>query len=104
MLDTMPTAVDVVALIEACFARGGDEMYFGELVTQQGHALQCARLAEQEDASDALVVAALLHDIGHLLHGLDEDSADRGVDAKHEDAGHRWLTRYFGPEVTEPVR
>jgi Predicted HD phosphohydrolase len=31
-----------------------------------------------------LVVAALLHDIGHLLHELPEDIADQGVDTQHE--------------------
>jgi [1-hydroxy-2-(trimethylamino)ethyl]phosphonate dioxygenase len=51
-----------------------------------------------------LVVAALLHDIGHLIHGLGEDIAYSGSDAKHEEAGQQWLARYFGPDVTEPVR
>jgi predicted HD phosphohydrolase len=50
------------------------------------------------------VVAALVHDIGHLLQNLPEDIADRGSDAHHEDVGHAWLARHFGPEVTEPVR
>ena len=31
------------------------------------HALQCAQLAELAHAPDALVAAAFLHDIGHLL-------------------------------------
>jgi predicted HD phosphohydrolase len=53
---------------------------------------------------DALVVAALLHDVGHLLDGQDEDLADRGVDGRHEEAGCAWLSRHFGPEVTEPIR
>ncbi len=79
-------------------------MYFGEPVTQLAHALQCAWLAERAGASDALVVAALLHDVGHLVHGLDEDVADNGIDARHEQAGQRWLAQFFGLEVTEPVR
>jgi len=86
------------------FAKKGDDAYFGEPVSQKEHALQAAYLAKLEQAPDSLVVAALLHDVGHLVHGLPEDIADRGVDGRHEAAGEAWLTRYFGPEVTEPVR
>jgi predicted HD phosphohydrolase len=50
------------------------------------------------------VAAALLHDIGHLLHDMPEHVADLGIDARHEDLGHAWLAQYFGPEVTAPVR
>ena len=56
--------------IEQLFARKGGEQYTGEPVTQLEHALQTAWLAEQDGASDALVTAALLHDLGHLLHDL----------------------------------
>jgi phosphonate degradation associated HDIG domain protein len=73
-------------------------------VSQTEHALQAADLAAQEGASNALVVAALLHDVGHLLHTEGEDVADRGVDARHEEAGEAWLLESFGPDVTEPVR
>lgn len=86
------------------FAERGEAAYFGEAVSQSEHALQAAHLAEQEGAAPALVVAALLHDIGHLIHGMDENIADQGIDARHEEAGQVWLARYFGPEVTEPVR
>ena len=79
-------------------------MYFGEPVTQKEHALQCGWLAEREGAAAALVVAALLHDVGHLLSSESEDAADRGIDQLHQDAGQRWLSQFFGPDVTEPVR
>jgi phosphonate degradation associated HDIG domain protein len=85
--------------------RGGGA-YFGEAVTEAEHALQCAHLARQAGASDSLIAAALLHDIGHLLHALGEDVAARGIDARHEDAGADWLARHFGlpMSVVEPVR
>ena len=86
------------------FAQRGEEAYFGESVSQSEHALQAAHVAEQSGASDALIAAALLHDTGHLTHGLGEDIATQGTDARHEDVGARWLSRYFGPEVTEPMR
>ena len=83
---------------------GGGQAYFGEPVTQLEHALQTAALAERAGASDALVIAALLHDIGHLLHGLGEHVAGDGVDARHEEVGNRWLSGHFDAAVTEPVR
>lgn len=84
-------------------ADGGATAYFGEPVTQLDHALQTAALAERADAPDALVVAALLHDIGHLLAAMTSPPA-AGVSAPHEDVGDLWLANHFGPAVTEPVR
>jgi [1-hydroxy-2-(trimethylamino)ethyl]phosphonate dioxygenase len=95
------TIVDEVCEL---FATKGHEAYVGEPVSQLEHALQAAYHAEQADASDALVVAALLHDVGHLIHRLPEDAADHGVDTRHEQLGQAWLRQYFGPAVTEPVR
>ncbi|MCU0876828.1 MAG: HD domain-containing protein [Pirellulaceae bacterium] len=83
--------------------RGGSE-YGGEAVTQQEHALQSAHFARQAGASQALVAAALLHDIGHLLHDLPDDAPAQGVDDRHEALGAAWLSRWFIPEVAEPVR
>jgi phosphonate degradation associated HDIG domain protein len=90
--------------ISARFHIQGRRAYFGEPVSQTEHALQAAALADRENAPDALVIAALLHDVGHLLSEYEENIADRGTDAKHEDLGYRWLGQHFGPEVTEPVR
>ncbi len=95
------TIVDEVCEL---FATKGHAAYVGEPVSQLEHALQAAYHAEQADASDALVVAALLHDIGHLVHKLPEDAADHGIDTRHEHLGQAWLRRYCGPEVTEPIR
>jgi phosphonate degradation associated HDIG domain protein len=96
--------MDVVAQIIELFESRGDEAYFGEPVSQKEHALQAAFHAEQDGAPDLLVVAALLHDSGHLLHGLSEEIADRGLDGRHESIGEAWLARHFGPGITEPVR
>jgi [1-hydroxy-2-(trimethylamino)ethyl]phosphonate dioxygenase len=90
-------------IVEIFEAKGG-AAYFGEPVSQLEHALQAAYYAERENAPDWLVAAALLHDIGHLLHDMPEHVADLGIDARHEDLGHAWLAQYFGPEVTAPVR
>src|SRR5262245_20302558 len=96
--------MSVVDRILQLFAEKGQGMYFGEAVTETEHALQSAHLAETAGAGNELIAAALLHDIGHLLHGLGEDIAEQGIDGRHEEGGAAWLARYFGPAVAEPVR
>lgn len=102
-----PEIVDERNLVEVIFhlfESWGDSAYFGESVSQLEHALQVAHLAEREGASDALIVAGLLHDVGHLIHDLPENVADSGLDDLHEDAGARWLAPHFGPEVVRPIQ
>jgi len=82
----------------------GNDLYGGEPVTQLQHALQCAQLAENEGASAALITAALLHDVGHLLEDDFEDAPEHDSDRRHEDLGDAFLSKWFGPNVTEPVR
>ena len=95
--------MSAIEQIRAAFARRGVETY-GEGVSQLEHALQCAACAERDGASAALIAATLLHDIGHLIHDLPVDIADQGIDAQHESLGSAFLSQYFGPDVTEPVR
>lgn len=96
----MATVADEVIAI---FAKRGESAYYGEDVSQLEHALQAAHCARQEGATASLVVAALVHDIGHLLEDGPEDIADSGIDAKHEQIGQHWLEKRFGKEVYEPV-
>lgn len=91
---------DIISL----FDRRGDSQYGGEQVSQLEHALQTAQLAEQSDASCALISAALLHDVGHLLHQLADDAPDHGVDDHHENSGCVYLRQIFPKSVVEPVR
>lgn len=81
-----------------------DGNYGLSAINQRQHALQCALLAEQAGCPDSLVAAALMHDIGHMVHDLGENPADDGVDDQHEALGHAFLAAWFGPAVTEPVR
>jgi phosphonate degradation associated HDIG domain protein len=90
--------------IRRLFAERGDSAYGGERVSQREHALQAAAPARRDGAGAALIVAALLHDVGHLLHDLPDDAPGRGVDDTHEALAARWLSRWFGPGVVEPVR
>jgi phosphonate degradation associated HDIG domain protein len=95
---------DPIDLVMRLFKERGDAAYLGEPVSQTEHALQTAWAAQQAGAGDTLVAAALLHDVGHLLHDLPEDCALAGIDDAHEERGARWLLRTFCPEVAEPVR
>ncbi|MDQ2802520.1 MAG: HD domain-containing protein [Pseudomonadota bacterium] len=82
----------------------GHRQYGLHDVTQRQHALQAAWLAEQDRCDVSLIAAALLHDIGHMTHGLGENPAAEGMDDRHEEVGHAFLAHWFGPEVVEPVR
>lgn len=73
-------------------------------INQLQHALQSAALAEADKAPPATVLACLLHDVGHMIHWLGENPADRGIDDGHEQLGADWLAERFGPELSEPVR
>ena len=96
----MKTVDDVLQL----FREHGDSEYGGEAVTQSEHALQCAWLAESEDAPSHLIAAALLHDVGHLLHNLPDDAPDQGIDDAHEDSGFLYLSQLFPESVTIPIQ
>jgi gamma-butyrobetaine dioxygenase len=97
------TAAGAMAAITALFAGEGAAAYLGEPVSQAAHMLQAAALAERDQAANALVAAALLHDVGHFAGTLGGD-ANRGADNRHEESGAAWLAQWFGEEVTEPVR
>ena len=90
--------------IEAIFRRRGGEQYSGEPVTQLEHALQTAALAEAEGADDELVSAALLHDLGHLVHDLGDSPTTRGVDDVHQYIVLPFLRRLFPDRVLDAVR
>jgi phosphonate degradation associated HDIG domain protein len=90
--------------ILALYQRRGSDAYFGENVSMTEHALQAAYFAQAAAAPPALIVAALLHDVGHLIEDVPSDIADWTTDAHHEEIGSRWLARRFRPEVSEPVR
>lgn len=93
---------DFADYIMDIYANRGDDHY-GEDVSQREHAEQCAHHARADGASDELIIAALLHDIGHLLHKFGEDAADRGIDTRHERIGSGFLARALPAGVTQPI-
>ncbi|MCA8913097.1 MAG: HD domain-containing protein [Planctomycetes bacterium] len=100
--------MDIITEIEQVFLKYGRIPYLGEGVTQLQHALQTAHEAEKARASDELITAALLHDIGHMVHDLPMEDANYvgfwNKDDTHEVVGEVWLARGFPEAVTQPVR
>jgi len=82
----------------------GDDAYFGEPVTVLEHCLQAAHFATEERRAPELIAAALLHDVGHLLHQAGEDVADHGIDTHHEELAVQLLGEHLPASVTEPIR
>jgi phosphonate degradation associated HDIG domain protein len=94
-------ALENIDELFSLFEQYGNEHY-GEGVSQSLHMRQCATLAEQENAGDALIAAALLHDIGHF-HAY-EHNANYEQDFHHERVGATMLDTLFPKEVTDPIR
>lgn len=88
----MTTVDEVLALYERW---GGDP--YDEEVAQLDHALQTAARAAEAGAGDALVAAALLHDVGHLLTLRGEPLTP------HERRGPAFLADLFPTAVTAPI-
>ncbi len=84
--------------------RSSDEAYIGEPVSQLEHGLQAAELAARAGASDGMVAAALLHDVGHLCASADAPRmAGLGI-LDHERLGAEWLEAIGFPSgVTRPI-
>ena len=102
MTDRNPT--EVVDLLAELFAEQGGSEYFGEAVTQAEHMLQAAACAEAAGASNALIAAALLHDVGHFTGEISGAELMAGTDNRHSHTGADWLGAWFPNAVTEPVR
>ena len=93
-----------IADIEKLFRDHGSIAYSGEAVTQLEHALQSAQLAERAGAGDALVTAAFLHDLGHLLNLQGDSPTERGIDDQHQYFAIPFIRPLFPPAVVEAIR
>lgn len=89
------TTGPIDALRDLFASPAADELY-DEDVTELAHALQAATIIQAEGGSDALITAALLHDVGHLL-------VEREHDVRHQRLGADYLANHFPPAVHEPV-
>jgi phosphonate degradation associated HDIG domain protein len=95
--------INIVEEIIFLLKNHSDSQYGGEPVTQGEHALQAAQLALENNEKESIIVACLLHDIGHLLHNLPNDAPENGIDDLHENLGFEFVDRYFNQAVAEPV-
>ena len=102
MTDLSPQTI--VGFLGDIFERRGGEEYLGEPVTMAQHMLQGATLAERAGAPEVVIVAALLHDIGHFTSEFGTYHPDDVEDRHHEDAGAEVLAPFFPTLVTDCVR
>ncbi len=94
----------IVAFLQDIFERRGSEAYLGEAVTMAQHMLQGATIAQQSGRSEAIIVAALLHDIGHFTSEFGTFTMDDTEDRHHEDAGAAVVEAFLPPVVTDCIR
>ena len=98
------TAENIVEFIGSIFDRRGDEVYLGEPVTMGQHMLQGASLAEEAGQPDQIIVAALLHDIGHFTSEFGTFTMEDTEDRFHEDAGAQVLEKFFPTVISDCCR
>lgn len=94
----------IVAFLADIFERRGGEEYLGEPVTMAQHMLQGATFAEAAGHDETIIVATLLHDIGHFTSEFGTFRMDDTEDRHHEDAGAAVLEAFFPTLVTDCVR
>jgi len=89
--------------------KAGSESYLGEQeesVTQLSHSLQAAAQASLYDSDEELIIAALLHDIGHMILAKPDvwDEAATKQSEQHEWVGYYYLLNHgFSQKIAELV-
>ena len=96
--------ISTVNQVFEVLAAGGGTVYFGEPVTVLEHSLQAASFIQRGGGANTLVAAALLHDLGHLLHFEGEDAALRGLNTRHEELAAAALAGHLPESVLHPIR
>src|SRR5580658_3493518 len=72
----------------------GGEEYAGEKITQLEHMVQAAQLAEEQGFDEEVVLAAFLHDIGHICVAAEGDNEMDGFGiVDHEEVGAAFLRK-----------
>lgn len=104
MTEKNENPVNIGDFILDLFAGRGAREYLGETVSMSQHMEQTAARATADGAADGLVIAALLHDIGHFVGGHPIEALENGRDNLHAEAGADYLRPYFPPSITEPIR
>jgi 2-amino-1-hydroxyethylphosphonate dioxygenase (glycine-forming) len=98
--------MDNINSIKQLFENYGNVTY-GEKMTILSHSVQSALIAKSRELNDNLVVAAFLHDVGHMLPLTNEtDESMGGFGAiDHETSGAKYLIDVgFNAYITEPIK
>ena len=89
---TTQQAIQVSDEIISLYNKYGGELYAGEKVTQLQHMVQAAQLAEEQGYGEEVILAAFLHDIGHICVSATGDNEMDGYGIKdHEEVGAKFL-------------
>jgi predicted HD phosphohydrolase len=88
--ETVGRELNMVGLL----VKRGATWFGDEAVSALDHALQCAALARTAGARDEVVLASLLHDVGHLISDAEESSATHHG---------KWAARFLRPFVPARV-
>lgn len=99
----MTTSLTVDQIVHL-FEQAGTRLYGGEAITQTEHALQAAWFAEKSGADDYLIIACLLHDLGHMLFEQNDDDLAQGKDDRHESRVLPYLSGILPSDVTGAIR
>jgi 2-amino-1-hydroxyethylphosphonate dioxygenase (glycine-forming) len=91
------------------YEKFGNANYIGEPVSQIEHMVQCAQLAQAAHAADDVVLAAFLHDIGHLcafaFPQQKLDTMDEYGIVDHEKLGANYLlSKGFSKKIAQLVQ
>jgi phosphonate degradation associated HDIG domain protein len=92
-----------LADVRRLLVQSGHERYDGEPVSHLNHACQAATMAQRVGAGDALIAAALLHDIGHLVTGASGTPSAAGINDKHELIAAHVLAQWLPPNCVVPI-
>ena len=98
------TPDNVVDKLASLFEAIAETSYLGEPITIAEHMLQSAACARCDGASDALVAAALLHDVGYYADPLPDNANETEGRKRHDKAAARLLSPVLPAAVTEPIR
>ncbi len=103
-MEVQSSPQDIADEIISWYERFGNMDYIGENISQVEHMGQCAQLAASSGATEEVVLAAFLHDIGHLYEYAFPESKQAHLDEfgiiDHEKLGANYLlSQGFAPKI-----
>lgn len=102
---TKEKAVCIADTIINLYRQHGGSQYAGEKVSQLEHMVQAAQLAESGGFDEEVILAAFLHDIGHIAEeATGENEMDEYGIKDHEALGAQYLFENgFSPKISKLV-